>query len=128
MVYRILVVDDEPDIVNLAKMILEGEKYQVVTASDGEGALQKAKAEMPDLILLDVVMRGKSGFEVCKILKSQAETRHVPVVMFTALGQDVDRKLSTQAGADSHFVKPFTPDDLLAEVKRQLDQARREKF
>lgn len=128
MVYKILVVDDQPDVVNLAKMILEGERYHVATASNGEGALQKAKAEVPDLILLDAVMPDKSGFEVCKILKSQAETRHIPVVMFTALGQDVDRKLSTQAGADSHFIKPFTPDDLLAEVKRQLDQAKREKF
>lgn len=125
---RILVVDDEADTRNLAKMILEGEGYQVTVASDGEEALQKADSEGPDLILLDLVMPHKSGLEVCKTLKGQPKTRLVPVLMFTVLGRDVDKKLSRDAGADGHFIKPFKPEDLVAEVKKHLEQARSEKF
>ena len=116
----ILVVDDEPDILNLAKLMLEKEGYVVSTASDGEEALQKVEAEMPDIILLDIVMPGKTGLEVCKILKAKPETRHIPVVMFTVLGQDVDRKLAKEAGSDGYFAKPFTLESLLAEVGRAI--------
>ncbi len=125
---KILVVDDEPDILNLAKTILEKKGLQTITASSGEEALQKAEDEMPDLILLDVVMPGKSGLEVCKILKDQAKTKHIPVVMFTALGRDVDRKLGAECGADGHFTKPFTPEALITEVEQHLEKARGEKF
>jgi CheY-like chemotaxis protein len=109
-------------------MILEAEGYRVVTASTGEMALEKADSEMPDLILLDVVMPGKNGIEICKILKNQPKSKHIPVVMFTALDRDVDRKLTAEAGADGHFMKPFTPEALVAEVKKHLDQGRAEKF
>jgi DNA-binding response OmpR family regulator len=125
---RILVVDDEPDVLNLAAMVLEGQGYIVIKASNGDETLQKADTMMPDFILLDVVMPGKSGLEVCKILKSQAKTKHIPIVMFTALGRDIDRKLGAEVGADGHFTKPFTPESLLAEVKKHLDQGRAEKF
>ena len=128
MPYRILVVDDEPDILNLTKMILTKRGYQVIVASDGEEALRKAEAEAPDLILLDLVMPGKSGLEVCRILKSQAKTRHIPVVMSTVLGREVDRTLTKEAGADAHFTKPFTSVALLTEVKRQLDATKGSKF
>jgi two-component system phosphate regulon response regulator PhoB len=121
----ILVVDDEADILSIARMILEVEGYRVVTASTGEEALLKADSETPDLILLDVVMSGKSGLEVCKTLKAQPKTKHIPVVMFTALGRDIDRKLGAEAGADSHFTKPFTPEALLAEVKNILTKRER---
>jgi CheY-like chemotaxis protein len=124
----ILVVDDEADTVSTAQMILEVEGYRVVNASTGEMALVRADLEVPDLILLDVVMPGKSGLEVCKILKDQPKTKHIPVVMFTALGREVDRKLTAEAGANGHFMKPFVPEALVAEVKKQLDQARGEKF
>jgi CheY-like chemotaxis protein len=123
-----MVVDDEMQMVEAAKMVLEGEGYQVISAYNGDETLQKVDGEMPDLILLDMMMPGKSGLEVCKILKGNAKTRHIPVVMFTALGRDVDRKLTAEAGADGHFMKPFTPEALVAEVKKQLDQARPEKF
>jgi len=125
---KILVVDDEADIVALVRRILEKDGFQVVTAVDGDEALLKAEAEMPDLVLLDLVMPGKTGLEVCKILKSQAKTRHIPIVMFTALGRDVDRKLTMEAGADGHFTKPFTPETLVAEVKMDLDRERESKF
>jgi DNA-binding response OmpR family regulator len=125
---RVLIVDDEPDILNLAKRILEGQRYQVITASDGDQALRTAETEVPDIIFLDVVMSGKSGLEVCKILKSQPKTKHIPVVMFTALGRDIDRKLTKEAGSNGHFIKPFTSEALLTEVKTHLDQARMNKF
>jgi len=125
---KILIVDDEPDTLNLAKMILEGEGYQVLVTSSGEEALQRADKEVPDLILLDVVMPGKSGLEVCKTLKIQSKTKLIPVVMFTALGREVDRTLGRAAGAEGHLIKPFTPEGLCAEVKKYLEGARPEKF
>ena len=121
-------MDDEPDILNLTRMILTTPQYEVIAASNGDEGLRKADEEAPDLILLDLVMPGKSGLEVCKILKSQSKTKHIPIVMFTALGRDVDRSLAKEAGADAHFLKPFTAEALLTEVKHQLEAARRSKF
>jgi CheY-like chemotaxis protein len=125
---KILVVDDEPDTLNLTKLILERNGHLVVSATNGEEALQKADTERPDLVLLDMVMPGKSGLEVCKMLKAQPKTKLIPVVIFTVLGRDVDRKLSKEAGADGHLLKPFTPDGLIAEIGQQLEKARPEKF
>lgn len=128
MADKILVVDDEADIINLTKRILEKEGFQVVTAVNGEEALLKVEVEMPNLILLDLVMPGKSGLEICKILKTQTKTKHLPVVMFTTLGRDVDRKLTAEAGADGHFTKPFTSETIIAEVTQRLEKARAGKF
>lgn len=125
---RILVVDDEPDIVNLAKTILEAEGYEVATASDGEEALHKASTLRPDLILLDLVMPKVTGLEVCRMLKEQEATRFVPIVMFTVLDRDVNRRMSREAGADGHLTKPFTPEGMAAEVERHLEEARQNKF
>lgn len=125
---KILIVDDEPDTINLAKMILERKGYHVVSASTGDEAIQKAESEMPDFIYLDMVMPGKSGLEVCKILKTQSKTKKIPLVMFTALGRDVDKKLSKEAGADGHFLKPFTAEDLIDEIKKHIELVRLEKF
>ena len=121
-------VDDEADTVNLTKVILEKEGYWVTAASNGEEALAAVQTEQPDLVLLDLVMPGKSGLEVCKILKSQPKTRNMPIIIFTALGRDVDRKLTTAVGADAHFMKPFTPPQLSVEVKHWLAQAKASKF
>lgn len=125
---RILVVDDEPDVLNLTKAILAKRGYQVIVASDGDEALRKADAEVPELILLDWVMPEKNGLEVCKILKSQSKTKHIPVVVTTVLGREVDRTMTKEAGANAHFMKPFTPVALLTEVRQQLDTARGSKF
>jgi DNA-binding response OmpR family regulator len=125
---RILVVDDEPDIVNLVRMILEKGGYWVSVASSGDAALEVIGTEIPDLVLLDLVMPGKSGLEVCKIIKSHPRNKNIPVVMFTALDRDVDRNLSKWAGADAHFVKPFTKSELLMEVERCLRDSKSSKF
>jgi len=120
---KILVVDDEEPIRSLAQMILTREGYDVVTASNGVEAIQKAEVEKPDLVLLDVVMPGMSGLEVCSVLKTETIARFVPVVMFTVLGRDVDHRLAEESGCDGYFVKPFTPEDLLAEVKMRLKES-----
>jgi len=126
---RILVADDEPDIRNLIRMILGGKGYEVSLASNGAEALQKAETELPDLILLDVVMPAKSGWEVCKTLKSQEKTKHIPVIIFSVLsqvlGNDVSKKHAEEYGCDGYLAKPFTPDGLLAEVKKLLDRVTR---
>jgi CheY-like chemotaxis protein len=123
---RILVADDELDTRNLVRMILERQGYQVSLASNGVEALQKAETELPDLILLDVVMPAKSGWEVCKTLKSQDKTKHIPVVIFTVLstllGNDVSKKHADESGCDGYIAKPFNTNQLLTEVKKHLDQ------
>lgn len=123
-----MVVDDEPDLLNAAKILLERAGYQVVEATNGDEAIEKADSERPDLILSDVVMPGKSGLEVCKILKEKPQTKSIPILIFTVLGRDVDKKLSKEAGADGHLVKPFTPEGLVAEVKKHIGRIQPEKF
>lgn len=123
-----MVVDDEPDIVNLVSKILEKAGYWVSSAPTGDQALEAIDAEAPDLILLDLVMPGKSGLEVCKILKSQQKTKNIPVIMFTALGRDVDRNLSSWAGADAHITKPFQRTALLRDLEGWLRDSKSCKF
>ena len=125
---KILIIDDEPDIRGAAKMILQGEGFLVTIATNGEEGIKKAESEIPDLILLDLVMPGKSGLETCQIIRSIPKIRHVPVVTFSVLGRDIDRKLSQDAGSDGHLVKPFTPDGLVSTLSGQLDRVRPKKF
>lgn len=128
MVDRILVVDDEPDIRNLAKKNLELSGFSVITAENGDEGIQKAVDESPDLILLDVVMPGKSGLEVCKILKAQDKTRFIPIVIFTVLARDVDKRLVFDAGANDHIVKPFTREVLTSKISKCLKEVRIDVF
>ena len=123
-----MVVDDEEDIVNLLKLILEAEGYEVVTALNGDKALELAEIETPDLVLLDLMMPGKSGLETCKCLKDRSRTRNTPVIIFSALGREVDKKLTAEAGASAHLTKPFNNVGLLTEVKRCLNETRGWKF
>ena len=125
---KILIIDDEPDIRGAAKMILEGEGFLVIIASNGDEGIQKAQSEIPDLILLDLVMPGKSGLETCQTIRSIPKIKHIPVVTFSVLGRDVDRKLSQDAGSDGHLVKPFTPDGLISTLSEHLDNIRPKKF
>jgi CheY-like chemotaxis protein len=125
MPQKILVADDELDIRNLVKIILEKNNYQVTVAANGVEALEKAESELPDLILLDVIMPAKSGWEVCKILKSKDETKHIPIVIFTVLsvmvGDKASMKYAEEAGADGYLPKPFNTSELLAQVKKYLN-------
>ena len=117
---KILVVDDEPDILEVARIILEKKGYGVITAKDGNEALEKVSASKPDLIILDIIMPRKSGLEVCKILKSDPETASIPILMFTVLGRNRDREQGLKAGADDYLVKPFSAEELVNIIKKHL--------
>ena len=114
---RILVVDDIPVNVKLLEAKLTAEYFDVITAPDGPSALQIVEAEMPDLILLDVMMPGMDGFEVCERLKANPKTRHIPVVMVTALNDVSDRVRGLKAGADDFLSKPVNDVALFARVR-----------
>ena len=128
MVDKILVADDEADIRNLVKIVFEKNGYQVVTASNGVEAEEKVESELPDAILLDVVMPEKGGFDVCKTIKGNPKTQFIPVIMFTVLGRAIDKKMGEEAGAEGHFSKPFEPNELLTEVKKHIEVSRRDRF
>jgi len=119
---KILAVDDERHIVRLVEVNLVRAGYEVVTAYDGREALEKVKAEKPDLIVLDVMMPYMDGFEVLKTLKAEPVTAEIPVIMLTAKAQDADIFRGWQSGVDCYLTKPFNPMELLTFVKRIFDQ------
>jgi len=120
----ILVVDDEVRNVRLMEAILAPRGYTVITAYNGAEALQQVQWQRPDLILLDVMMPGMNGFEVCKSLKDNADTCLIPVVIMTALGQTEDRIKGIEAGADDFLTKPVNRDELLARIRTSLRMKR----
>lgn len=113
----ILVVDDEKNISDILKINLEKEGYSVSVAMDGEEGCRKAISENPDLVLLDVMLPGMDGFEVCKKVRAKSE---VPIVMLTARGEEIDKILGLELGADDYVTKPFSVRELLARVKANL--------
>jgi two-component system response regulator MprA len=121
---RVLVVDDDPKILSLLRRGLSFEGYRVTTAEDGPGALAAARDEPPDLVVLDVMMPGLDGLEVCRRLRAGAED--VPILMLTARDTVPDRVAGLDAGADDYLVKPFAFDELLARVRALLRRARTE--
>ncbi|OGW92164.1 MAG: DNA-binding response regulator [Omnitrophica bacterium RIFCSPHIGHO2_02_FULL_63_14] len=123
----ILVIDDEKDILKLLQYNLEKEGYQVYLAKTGEEGLEAAVAKKPDLILLDLMLPGIDGLEVCKLLKSRRETRAIPVIMLTAKNTDVDQIVGLELGASDYIAKPFSVKVVLARVKSALKRAGPEK-
>ena len=117
---RILVVDDEEDILELVRYNLAREGYRIVCAASGEKALSKAGSEPFDLIVLDLMLPGIDGLEVAKRLKSKPETRHIPIIMLTAKGEEADIVTGLELGADDYVTKPFSPRILIARVKAVL--------
>lgn len=117
---KILVVDDEPDAVELIKFNLRAAGYEVITAADGEEALKKARALLPDLIVLDLMLPEVDGLEVCKILRRDSRISSVPIIMLTAKAAEIDRVLGLELGADDYVTKPFSPRELVLRVKRLL--------
>ena len=118
---KILLVDDNHYVLNSLERILEG-SYDVRIATDGESAIKKATAEKPALIILDIILPGINGFEVCRKLKEDSETRDIPVIMLTALGREKDLSQGLEKGASCFITKPFNPQDLLAEIEKNLDK------
>ena len=117
MTARVLVVDDLEPNVKLLEAKLRAEYFDVLTAFSGQEAVEKAKADQPDIILLDVMMPGMDGFEACRIIKSMPETSHIPIVMVTALDQQADRVAGLKAGADDFLTKPVEDIALFARVR-----------
>jgi len=117
---KILVVDDEKNIIELLKFNLEREGFQVVAALDGGEALKKAQEEKPDLIILDIMLPVMDGLEVCRLLNQKVETRNIPVIMLSAKGDELDKILGLEIGADDYVTKPFSPRELVARVKVRL--------
>ncbi len=116
----ILAVDDEPNILLSLEYILEQEGYDVHVARDGDEALEVAERVRPDLILLDVAMPRKDGYEVCRVLRERGDLPRVKVVMLTAKGQPLERKKGLEVGADIYVTKPFSADDLVAKIRAVL--------
>ena len=114
---KILVVDDEEDILELVRYNLARDGYRVVCAASGEQALSRAKSEPFDLIVLDLMLPGIDGLEVAKRLKNKPETRHIPIIMLTAKGEEADIVTGLELGADDYVTKPFSPRILIARVK-----------
>lgn len=117
----ILVVDDEPKIARLARDYLEKNGYRVVVASDGPSALAVARRERPDLIVLDLLLPGMDGREVCRVLRAESD---VPIIMLTALSEESDQIVGLEIGADDYIIKPFSPRALVARVRALLRRAR----
>ncbi|MEM8962935.1 MAG: response regulator [Acidobacteriota bacterium] len=109
---KILVVDDSPTELSLILAALDGKGFQLSTAVDGEDALEKARTESPDLILLDVILPKKNGFQVCRALKTAPDTQDVKIVMVTSKTQDSDRFWGLKQGADEYLTKPLDSDEL----------------
>lgn len=120
---RILVVDDEPDLVELVRHHLAREHYDVVTAGDGETGLAEARRRLPDLVVLDLMLPGIDGLEVCRRLRSDPRTTHIPIVMLTAKGEESDAVIGLSQGADDYVRKPFGMKELVARIATRLRAA-----
>jgi DNA-binding response OmpR family regulator len=118
---RILIADDEEDLVTTLQFTLEKEGYECLTAYDGKEALDKAKRENPDLIVLDIMMPKMNGYEVSRLLKFDARFKHIPIVMLTARTQEKDKEIGRETGADRYITKPFEMDDLVSTVRNMLN-------
>ena len=114
----ILLVDDSPTERKSMQQALQGHGYTLVSACDGEEALEKALLQKPDLILLDVILPRKNGFQVCRQLKTSPETQHVKIILISSKTQDTDRFWGLKQGADAYLTKPVTAEDLLASVAK----------
>ncbi|MFH1654327.1 MAG: response regulator [Pseudomonadota bacterium] len=119
---KILIIDDEKDLVDLLSQRLEAYGYDVVAAYDGEEGLDKARKTHPNLILLDIMMPKMDGYQVCRFLKFDEDFKNVPVVMLTARSQESDVKVGKSVGADDYITKPFESADLLAIIKKHLGE------
>jgi two-component system response regulator VicR len=123
--YKILVVDDEVDIVDFIDDYLTGEGYEVIKAYDGVEALDKMRQNLPDLVVLDIMLPGLDGFEVCKQIRTEST---VPILMVTAKDSDVDKIVGLEIGADDYIPKPFNPRELVARVKAILRRTYRQDY
>jgi len=117
---RILVVDDEAQLLEMVKMRLEANGYEVITADDGQEGFEKAKNERPDLIILDLMLPKMDGYKVCRLLKFDEKYKAIPIIMFTAKGEESAKQIGEEVGANAYITKPFEPQALLEKIKELL--------
>ncbi|NQV38420.1 MAG: response regulator [Candidatus Marinimicrobia bacterium] len=117
---RILIVDDEEFFIQPIKILLERNGYEIHIASDGMSGLQKARVVNPDLIMLDLMLPGIDGYQICRLLKFDEKFKKIPVIIVSAKDTDHDRELGFKSGADSYITKPLNPSELLAEFDKLL--------
>ncbi|MFB0526111.1 MAG: response regulator transcription factor [bacterium] len=117
---KILIVDDDPDLTNLVKTILEAEDYRVYSAESGEEALGEVPRLRPDLIILDIILPGIDGYDMCKILKTDDHTSVIPIIILSIKCSVKDRIIGLNIGADDYITKPFDPEELTARVEAVL--------
>ncbi|MBN1356194.1 response regulator transcription factor [bacterium] len=117
---KIMIVDDDPDILELVKYNFEREGYRTITAESGESAIRKAKSEIPDMIILDLMLPGMDGLEVCRKIKQDEALARIPIIMLTAKSEESDIVAGLELGADDYIVKPFSPRILLARLRSVL--------
>ncbi len=119
---KLLIADDEEGVRSLVRMTLNVDSYEILEAKDGNEALEVARRERPDIVLLDVMMPGQSGVEVCRALKADRATAGTSIILLTAKAQEEDRAEGLAAGADDYFTKPFSPLGLIAKVEEALER------
>src|SRR5437016_4104370 len=114
---KILVVEDESDVADLLTLNFRKAGFRISTAADGASGLQKAREDRPDFIVLDLMLPKMSGLEVCKILKNDAATSHIPILMLTAKAEEIDRIVGLEFGADDYVTKPFSPREVILRIR-----------
>lgn len=120
---KILLVDDSSTILMMEKFILRNDPYSLVTASNGEEAVQKAVSEQPDLILLDVIMPRMGGFEACRLIRENEASKHIPIIMVTTRGEATNVETGWLSGCTDYVTKPINATELLAKVRNLLGEA-----
>lgn len=123
---KILIVDDEPDALELVEFNLRGAGFDVIAAADGAAALRRAQADQPDLLVLDLMLPEIDGLEVCKVLRRNPATASLPIIMLTAKGTELDRVLGLEIGADDYLTKPFSPRELVLRIRKLLQRSQPE--
>lgn len=120
----VLIVEDDPDILELLQYNLQRDGFRTIVARTGEDGIRLAAADRPDLILLDLMLPGVQGHEVCRVLRQQPRTRATPIIMVTAKGEESDVVLGLERGADDYVIKPFGPQELIARIRAVLRRSR----
>lgn len=115
---KVLIIDDEVNLNEIVKSFLESNGYEVINAFDGDSGIEKARTESPNLILLDVQLPNMDGFEICSVLKSDEDYRHIPIILFSSKGSDSYKKTGQYAKADAYVTKPVELDELLSAVRK----------
>ncbi len=124
MPHRVLVVEDEPNIADSLSFLMKQAGFEVRIARDGDAALRMIESEIPDLVLLDIMMPRRDGYEVCRVIRSNPDWRDMRIVVLTAKGREHDRQKSLALGADDFVTKPFSTRDIVQRVSKALGEAR----